>query len=402
MPIQQKLAPPVLLFSIFPAGKYSVHSILRQLFFQESCLNVGYIFDILYVSLFFFCSFHSLLRLTNFTYMMSFDNSTKLLEEYLQVRVDNLPPTEDEIKDGREVMNKIFDELKRNSGYSIDRTVPYGGTVKKTSIKGFLDFDCAISVNSTYSRLTVPNVLEGFQNTLVMAEHLDLQEEDFVFAPKNNPKTLTFAINNINFDVCAHIYESDSIIELNVEYATEKSSFAHEVARLAKSWNKSLILELETQDWKISGRSSIMELVGFSAAEEEEEEAEKIRRQRNHLRAFRGFLEKMRDIEKMSISYEAFWRSRRIHFDLCYASTPYVFNPSDPSKNFLERVAPNVRQILSRFAQETLDRLRRFEAGDLQVDVFENQPRWYQKKTKCPKPTGWIIGHIKAQTITLI
>jgi len=59
----------------------------------------------------------------------------------------------------------------------------------------------------------------------------------------------------------------------------------------------------------------------------------------------------------------------------------------------------NVMEILSRFAAETLNRLHRFEGGDVQVDIFANQPKWFQKKIgNVPKPTRWIIGHIQSQS----
>jgi len=213
----------------------------------------------------------------------------------------------------RERVNKIFRILQsrpiNSRGYSIARTVLYGGTAKKTSIRGCLDFDCAVFVNSTTNRLTTQKVLEDFQDTLMMAEYWNLNEKDFTAAPKHDPKTLMFTINGIGFDIGGYIDKDVSMVEINVEFAKGKSAFAHEVARLAKFWNKTLILELETADSKISGRSSIMEIVGFAAAEEEENMNGE---RRSHLRAFRLFLVKIRDINSIKISHEAFWRSKGI------------------------------------------------------------------------------------------
>ena len=256
-------------------------------------------------------------------------NGRKMLEEHIHNFVINLNPTDDEIKEGKEIMDKMFRLLQSCStysrGFSINRTVLYGGTAKKTSIRGCLDFDCAVIVNSSNNQLTIPKVLESFQDTLMMAEHWNLEEKDFNAAPKHDPKTLMFSINGIGFDIGAYIDTDVSMVETNVKFAKEKSAFAHEIARLAKFWNKTLILELMKDYQKISGRSSIMELVGFAAAEEEEKtNPGRI----NHLKAFRIFLVKIRDINNIKILHEDFWRRNGIYYKGTSAPC-YIIDPSD-------------------------------------------------------------------------
>ena len=72
----------------------------------------------------------------------------------------------------------------------------YGGTAKKTSIKGSIDFDCAVFINGSRSErhITIPEALENFQELLLRAEGFDLNGQDFKQTPRRNPKTLQFAI----------------------------------------------------------------------------------------------------------------------------------------------------------------------------------------------------------------
>lgn len=72
----------------------------------------------------------------------------------------------------------------------------YGGTAKKTSIKGSIDFDCAVIINGGRSgnHISIPEAVDNFQELLMVADEFDLQEEDFNKTPRNNPKMLQFAI----------------------------------------------------------------------------------------------------------------------------------------------------------------------------------------------------------------
>ena len=145
---------------------------------------------------------------------------------------------------------------------SIDRCVLYGGAAKRTSIKGSIDFDFAVFINGGKGKRqgspTIGYALDNFQDLLLMADAFDLKENDIRQTPTENPKTLQFAIQGVDFDLSVaynfmqgsnrnvvhrqtvnvfrdqspstdHRTTSGQLVETNVEFAKQQSAFAHEV-----------------------------------------------------------------------------------------------------------------------------------------------------------------------------
>ena len=176
------------------------------------------------------------------------------------------------------------------------------------------------------------------------------------------------------------------------------------MARLAKFWNKTLILELETNDSYVNGRSSIMEIVAFEASRHEEEEEKKHHYySKSYLGAFKRFLEMMAEIKRLQIRHETYWNQHGIRFDqMKQPSVPYVVDPSFPENNFLTDMTPRIMELFSRFANETLCRINQWEnGGHLRVEIFENQPRWHDsiaKPTKQFIPGRWLLETIQTKS----
>ena len=343
-----------------------------------------------------------------------------ILENYIKSYVDKCKPSEYEIVEGKKQMQNIFRLFQTSRKYSLDRERLAGSTAKKTAISGHLDFDCVVFVNPQDQRgyrVKIPEVLENFEEILITNEKFDLEVKDFKKTPKKNPTTLMFTINNIDFDISVALNQinpyrnhhnpsheqmqgtfhsniidkkekSVSLVEMNIEFAKEKSAFAHEVARLAKFWNKTIILELLTTESYVSGRSSIMELIAFAAAEEEERHA---RNKLSHSNAFRKFLVRVRDIETLKISHEKFWRENGIPYTSAYKPQPYLFDPSNPANNFLEGMKPAIRAKFSLCASTTLARLKLYEMGGIN-NIFEMYPSWHGNEFARWEPKNWLIG----------
>ena len=341
------------------------------------------------------------------------------LEKFIKSYVDGCKPSESEFEQGKQEMNKIFQLFQTSRKYSIDRQRLAGSAAKKTAISGSLDFDCVVFVNPRDKNgniVEISQVLDNFEDILMMKS--DLKADDFKKTPTRNPTTLMFKIKNMDFDISVAVnrispYEghqnaaqrqmrgtnranirdkkekSVSFVEMNIQFAKEQSAFAHEVARLAKFWNKTIILESLTDDSYVSGRSSIMELIAFAAAAEEEKHTGT---NKTHLRAFRRFLAMLRDVEKLKISHEEFWRQHRIPCGVIKKIPPYLFDPSNPSNNFFDGMKSEIRAIFSDCSELTLKRLELYENGVIN-DVFGMQPYWSDNKTYQWQPENWMIGH---------
>ena len=167
------------------------------------------------------------------------------------------------------------------------------------------------------------------------------------------------------------------------------------MARLAKYWNKTLILELELTDSYVSGRSSIMEVVAFEAARQEEQTGCRI----SYLGAFKRFLVMIADIQRLKIRHESFWDQHEINYrQMEQPSVPYVVDPSFPENNYLAGMKPRVMPLFSKFANVTLHRINAWKRGDFQVSIFENQPKWQKSSVKPAKKfkvDSWTMKKVK-------
>ena len=307
---------------------------------------------------------------------------------------------------------------------SIDRFRPYGSAPKKTSIKGNMDFDCAVFINGRkngrWGDIPIPEAVDNFMDILMTAFNLDV--DDFQTTPRDNPKILQFSIKGVDFDLVVvdnlavgqnagasfsvqqlqanqvfsknHPLPDDDrvtsarLVETNVAFAAEQSSFAHEIARLAKFWNKTLILELKLNKPYVSGRSSIMETVAFEAAREEEQNCQ---RQKTNLGAFKRFLGMISKIDKLEIRHDKFWKEQKIPFEEAMGSIrpPYIMEPSSPKNNFLKDME-SPKKLFEKFAKETLDRLDKFPRN--RTELFENQPKWQNGSEESINIQEWSIG----------
>ncbi|XP_066925742.1 uncharacterized protein [Clytia hemisphaerica] len=329
------------------------------------------------------------------------------LERYIQSYVDECKPSQNEISQGKKVMNNIFRLLQASRKYSIDRERLAGSTAKKTAISGHIDFDCVVFVNPQDKQgfnVKIPEVLDNFEEILISNEKFDLEEKDFRKTPRRNPSTLQVTIDDIGFDICVGLnqtYHSNhrdkkgqsvAFVERSIEFTKQKSAFAHEVARLAKFWNKTIVLELLTPNSYVSGRSTIMELIAFAAAAEAAEEEKHARHRLSHLNAFRKFLVMLRDIEELKISHRNFWSSNGIP-NVGNHMAPYLIDPSDPENDLLETIKPEIRTIFSQCASTTLERLGLYEMGGIN-DIFEMYPSWHGNKFARWEPKNWLVGTV--------
>lgn len=333
------------------------------------------------------------------------------MERLIQKYVKYLVPTEEEIKNGKRQMNKVFEYLKKSKLYSIDRTRLVGSIEKKTSVRNLVDFDCVLFVNPLSKkgeRVSIHDVVKNFEDILL--GETDLKEDDFKKNPKNKPVVLMFTFENVDFDISVAINELDSLrredrvsqnqrrgflenpdnqlvseigrsvslCEGNIGYAATKSSFAHEIARLAKFWNKTIQLQLEVSNSYVSGRSSIIELVAFEAAEEEEC---RFGLKNSHLNAFKIFLQKIKSIKSLALSCDQYWEQQNVPFSLP-THPPFLLNPSDPSNNMLKDISEEILDLFSQHATETMKRL---ELNNLK-QLFDIQPLWHQSKVNKWQP----------------
>lgn len=333
------------------------------------------------------------------------------MEKLIRKYVEYLVPTEEEIKNGKRQMDKVFEYLRKSRLYSIDRARLVGSVGKKTSVRNLLDFDCVLFVNpfsKKGKKVKIHNVVENFKDILL--EETDLKKADFKKNPKKNAVVLMFSFENVGFDISVAINEvsslgsgdrvsqkqgtsflrnpdnksvseigrSVSLSEMNIEHAATKSSFAHQIARLAKFWNKTIQLQLEVSDSYVGGRSSVIELVAFAAAEEEENTGSN-----SHLNAFKIFLQKIKSIKSLALSHDEFWKQQEIPFSLP-PNLPYLLNPSDPSNDMLKDISEEILDLFSKHATETMKRL---ESNNLK-QLFEMQPLWHQSKINNWQPSS--------------
>jgi len=163
---------------------------------------------------------------------------------------------------------------------------------------------------------------------------------------------------------------SSSLAEAHVMYMKRQSGFIHELARLCKFWNKTL-----TIDAYISGRSTIIELLAIYAGQTEENNQSSP----SILRAFNRFLENMKNLDKIGISFQS--EVLNLTCSPPEFPKPFIIEPSNPFNNLAKGIKPRAMEQFKKFAGETLRRLKNevlqwSRLGYFPLELlFEAQPR---------------------------
>jgi hypothetical protein len=328
-----------------------------------------------------------------------------LWEKYLTDLSNDLKVTETNVKNGKKIANQLFRELQEKSKYKIDRTRITGSVEKGTAIKTDYDFDLVIFVNNI--ELPFIDVVEDFEKIL--------RSINFTVIEKNNKKrqiVIKAVKEGIRFDICIAInfdqniveqrvqvlkiikelpnppedsYEySPSLDESQVEFVKKQSSYAHDLIRLAKYWNKSLFIEEY-----ISGRSSLIELVAIDVAKKQEA-LQEAKSDTPLLIGFESFLMTMINFSNSHIIYERFYPKNSIARKIL-SQKPLILDPTNPFNNFADFNREKM-MLFEKFAKVTWGRLScNF---DTKV-IFRPQPKAIACKSMMkylPPLTNWKIG----------
>jgi hypothetical protein len=331
-----------------------------------------------------------------------------LWENYLTYLSNDLKITEKNVKNGKKIANQLFRELKAKSKYKIDRTRITGSVEKGTAIKTDYDFDLVIFVNDI--ELPFINVVEDFEKILRSINFTVIEKND-----KKRQIVIKAVKEGINFDICIAInfdqniaeqrvqvqqiikvlpnpqkdsYEySPSLDESQVKFVKEQSSYAHDLIRLAKYWNKSLFIEEY-----ISGRSSLIELVAIDIAKKQE-----ARGDTSLLIGFESFLMTMISFSNTHIVYERFYPKNSIARKIL-SQKPLILDPANPFNNFANFDREKI-MLFEKFAKVTWGRL----SCDFNTKViFRPQPKAIACKSMMkylPPLTNWKIEIRKDECI---
>jgi hypothetical protein len=158
---------------------------------------------------------------------------------------------------------------------------------------------------------------------------------------------------------------SSGLSELALEFTTKQSAFIHDLCRLAKFWNRTILF-----DQYLSGRSSIIEYLAIKAGQEEEQAS--INDKLSTLRAFRRFLEYFTRDRPIGIVFYDFYDKTRVSID----KKPYLIDPSNPYNNLLAYIPSHFLPTLAMCSRETLNRLDQCEKNfDTECEkLFDPQP----------------------------
>ncbi len=161
---------------------------------------------------------------------------------------------------------------------------------------------------------------------------------------------------------------------------------------MAKYWNSTIFFTKS-----LSGRSSIFELLGIDAGREEERVNP---HQPSILRAFRLFLDRVRNINSLKIWYDAFYSKSQIPRRI-FDQVPLLLDPSNPYNNFMYPFTKEAKALFSESAEESLRRLERVETQVRMYhgypdfrSLFLPQPKPVQvgPTIRLPTPSKWMVG----------
>ena len=130
-----------------------------------------------------------------------------------------------------------------------------------------------------------------------------------------------------------------------------------QVARLAKYWNSTIFFP-----GRISGRSSIFELIGITAGREEEKNSHSP----SIVNAFERFLKKVATLMKQRISYYVFYDEKDVPSKVS-KKTPLILDPSSPYNNFMFGFQSKAMKLLMKCANESLEMFKTDVMGSIQM-----------------------------------
>lgn len=287
--------------------------------------------------------------------------------------------------------------LQRRSRYGISKAKIAGSIGKHTTIVSS-DVDLIVflhlkeehqNLDSKGLDVLLSNVIDDFEAVL---RNYNIQHPIKDIA--TNIYSLTFTVRNIKFDLLPaidfignqedvlqqqqmtldtmtrnldrYVYRfSSSLAYSTVEFMKKQSSFAHDMARLAKFWYKSACI-----DQHISGANYFMELVAVFVVNQ--------MTTYKHCDAFRNFLKQMTNFERINIVFADEYRQLIGHRPAENESLPRMIDPSNPYNNLGKFFArePRVIAALKGHAQNTLQNLQQLiSTAELElhhsIDLFD-------------------------------
>jgi hypothetical protein len=299
-------------------------------------------------------------------------DTQKMLNHLLVTLSRSLTIPEEMLSECNEYMQKIFLILQQKSRYKLDRSRLAGGVAKKTSIAYSFDYDCVIYVNNEDPPFK--NILDEWEDILTLQSAIPVE------SPRLTQCSIQFSIKGFAYDLLpapnyatanqdihqqantiwnkirssrstnvGHLYSS-GLSELAVQFAKKQSAFIHDLCRLAKFWNGTVLYE-----GYVSGRSSIIEYLAVKGGQEEEQAG--LNGSLSLLRAFRRFLALLTEHQSIGIVFYDFYLENLVP----EYQKPFLIDPSNPFNNLLNGIAAEFLPTLSGYARETLARLDRCE-----------------------------------------
>jgi len=314
-----------------------------------------------------------------------------------------LKPSDEFFKLGNDTADRIFQLLKKSKSFKVDRVKISGSIGKNSAVCVDPDYDLVVFVND--EKPIFKDVLNNFEDILRMAD-MDIKNI------KVTRFSIQFDVNGISFDLLpatnfvtqypqpggptlaqiqadgamrfikknpgvGYKYGS-SVCELQIEFLKNQSTFVHQVVRLAKFWNKTL-----NMGTYISGRSTMIELIGIHAAKIHEARGEL-----SSLEGFKTFLQLMSNFETISVKFCDFYFEHEIPWNV-KDQHPLVLDPVNPYNNFAYfrgNMKAKIIEKFNQFAENTLDRMNNCKDLD---DLFQVQPKVF---VPGPQPGKWLIG----------
>lgn len=299
-------------------------------------------------------------------------------------------------------MQRIFLTLQQKSRYKLDRCRLTGGVAKKTSIASHFDYDCVIYVNNEDPPFK--DILDEWEDILTLQSSIPIENPhltqcsiqfsikgfDYDLLPAPNYATATQDIqqqvgtiwskirNNRTTDI-SYLYSS-GLSELAVQFLKNQSAFIHDLCRLAKFWNGTVLFEA-----RVSGRSSIIEYLAVKCGQDEEQAA--LNGSLSLSRAFRRFLTLLTKHQSIGIVFYDFYRDSLVP----QYQKPFLIDPSNPFNNLLNGVDAEFMPRLSGYARETLTRLDKCERNFLE----EIEKLFYPQ----PDLRHWFTNNVDVNTV---
>lgn len=279
------------------------------------------------------------------------------LKQFCESISPPLWPSESSLAKCNSVADSIFKMLQRSSLYKADRCKFVGGLGKKTST-AIIDADLVVFVNIEEPADIVEakkKILSDWSNIIVLQTtglRTSVAKNDI----RITPHSLQFIFDGVDVDllpainfspdvsvqkdrVMAYIKKSRDpvktssnvsaeLTELAVKFLKSKSNFCHNIARLAKYW----VQTIPFPDY-ISGKSSMMEMIGVKAALDEEQRSPQCP---NYGIAFKAFLKMIEGLQAgdLLLIFEDFYKHADIPENI-RSQKPLLLDPTNPYNNFI-------------------------------------------------------------------